>query len=524
MTEEKRNILGLRKISRSQNESSLAKTGLSEGEESVDTSREEKPFTALPAVPARQAGELLKSEDGRALRKPSIFKKTAEAPAYALEKTVELGGKAARSLPTAGTMRTIQKGKDYWHMLGPGLTTGASDDDPSGIATYSQTGARYGFQLLWLSIFTFPLMALVQEMCARIGLVTGRGLAGNIRIFFPKKVLYLCAFLLFVANSFNIGADLGAMAKGVQLLRPDIGFPLLVIGFAVFSLLLQIFTPYARYAKYLKWLALVLMAYVFSALLAHLDWSDVVRHSIMPSISFSKDQILLICAIFGTTISPYLFFWQTSQEVEEQIQQGMTSIQSRRGTNDKEIKKMRIDVWSGMFLSNAVMFFIIAACGAILFTHGITNITTASQAAEALRPFAGEATYFLFAVGIIGVGLLAIPVLAGSSSYAIAESLGWKQGLNTKLRQSYAFYGMIIISMLVGLGMNFIGLDPIKALIYAAVANGIVAPVVLLLIVLISSNKRVMGDWVNHRSTTAFGWFITILNGVVGIAAIYSLL
>jgi NRAMP (natural resistance-associated macrophage protein)-like metal ion transporter len=419
---------------------------------------------------------------------------------------------------------TIKKTKEYWHSLGPGLTTGASDDDPSGIATYSQTGAKYGFQLLWLSLITLPLMAVVQEMCARIGMVTGRGLASAIRTHFSKKVLYVCTLSLFAANAFNIGADLGAMVKGAQLLRPSLNFPLMVIGFTLVSVGLQIFTPYDRYAKYLKWLAMVLLAYIASALLADLNWGDVLKHAVLPKVTFSKDQILLICAILGTTISPYLFFWQTSQEVEQEIMDGKTSIASRvDDVHQSDIHKMRIDVWSGMLLSNLVMFFIIAACGALLFTHGIKNITSAAQAAEALRPFAGGATYPLFAIGIIGTGLLAIPVLAGSSSYAFAETFKLHEGLYRKFKQAHAFYGVIILSMLVGLGLNFIGLDPIKALIYSAVVNGIVAPIVLVLIVLISSNKKIMGPWVNRASTTYIGWIVTGLMTVAGVAAIWSL-
>lgn len=456
----------------------------------------------------------------RAMKKQkNIFTRSIEAPAVVLDHTIEVTHKVTVNIPAGSALK---KTEEYWHMLGPGLTTGASDDDPSGIATYSQTGAQYGFQLLWLSVVTFPLMAIVQEMCARIGLVTGRGLAGNIRLAYSGKVLHVCTLLLFAANSFNIGADLGAMAKGAQLLNSRWNFTALVIGFTLLSLGLQVFTPYVRYARYLKWLALVLFAYVFSVLMAHLDWGDVVRHAVVPSITFSKDQILLVCAILGTTISPYLFFWQTSQEVEEQILLGKTTVAQRRGTNAKDIKSMRIDVWSGMFLSNLVMFFIIAACGAVLFTQGITNITSASQAAEALRPFAGNSTYFLFAVGIIGTGFLAIPVLAGSSSYAIAESFRWREGLYRNLKQAYAFYGVIIISMMVGLGMNFVGLDPIKALIYSAIGNALVAPVVLFCIVKISSDKKVMGEWVNKPYITTIGWIITSLMAIAGIAAIIS--
>ncbi len=445
--------------------------------------------------------------------------KTAEAPAAMLGQFV-LMGQVMRD--ASNNNAVLKKTKDYWLMLGPGLTTGASDDDPSGIATYSQAGAQFGFNLLWLAPWTLPLMATVQEMCARIGLVTGRGLAGNIRVFYSKKILYMCTALLFMANAFNIGADLGAMAKGVQLLNPRLNFTWVVIGITLLSLLLQIFTPYVRYAKYLKWLAMILLSYILSAILAHLNWHSVLTHGIVPHFSFHKDQIILVCAILGTTISPYLFFWQTSQEVEEQVLEGKLTVRDRRHTEASEVKSMRIDVWTGMFLSNLVMFFIIAAAGGILFPHGITHITTAAQAAEALRPFAGNATFFLFAVGIIGTGLLAIPVLAGSSSYALAESMRWKEGLYRNLDQAKAFYGIIIISMLVGLAMNFIGLDPIKALIYAAVANAIVAPVIIFFIVRIASSKKFMGGWANKKYVTAIGWFVFALMLLSAGAAIFS--
>ena len=450
-----------------------------------------------------------------------IFTQSVEAPAELLEKTVEGAQKIAAVIPANKVMHKTQ---DYWNMLGPGLTTGASDDDPSGIATYSQTGAQYGFSLLWLAAFTFPLMAVVQEMCARIGIVTGRGLAGNIRVHFGRKVLYMSTLFLFAANTFNIGADIGAMANAVQLLSPRISFTILAIGFTLLILLLQVFTPYVRYAKYLKWLALILFAYILSALLAHPDWHTVLKYSALPHITFSKTQLLLICAALGTTITPYLFFWQTSQEIEEEIAEGQTTLKERMGSEKGPIKKMRIDVWSGMFFSNMVMFFIIAACASVLFTHGITNINTAAQAAQALRPFAGNATFLLFAVGIIGMGLLAIPVLAGASAYAISESIGKRQGLNSKLKQASAFYGIIIISMLIGLTLNFLGLNPIKALIYSAVLNGIVAPIILVLIMLLARNKHVMGEWANGKFSTIFGWVAVVLMTASGIAAIYSLI
>ncbi|HEX3569104.1 MAG TPA: divalent metal cation transporter [Candidatus Saccharimonadales bacterium] len=447
-----------------------------------------------------------------------LLTKTAEEPARMLGQVVLASQRVA-----APAHAVARKTKDYWHMLGPGLTTGASDDDPSGIATYSQVGAQFGYRFLWLSPWTLPLSAVVQEMCARIGLVTGRGLAGNIRIHYSKRVLYACTALLFAANAFNIGADLGAMAKAVQLINGRIPFALLVIAFALFSMTLQIFTPYVRYAKYLKWLALVLLSYILSAVLAHLNWREVFSHSLMPSLHFTKNEILLVCAVLGTTISPYLFFWQTSQEVEEQVLMGRTTLKERRPTDPADIKSMRIDVWSGMFLSQVVMFFIIAACGGILFKHGITEITSAAQAAEALRPFAGNATYFLFAIGIIGTGLLSIPVLAGSSSYALAESLRWREGLYRRLDKAYAFYGIIILSMLVGLGMNFLGIDPIKALIYAAVANGLVAPIILFLIVRMSGQKKIMGHWKNKPLTRIVGWLTVALMTASGIGALITL-
>lgn len=455
------------------------------------------------------------------MKQKDLLRKSAEAPSEFLERTIISTQKFTSALPTN---QVIKKGNDYWHMLGPGLTTGASDDDPSGIATYSQTGAQFGFHFLWLALWTFPLSAIVQEMCARIGLVTGRGLAGNIRVMFSKRILYTCALLLFVTNAINIGADLGAMAKAAQLLNPKLNFGVLVVGFSAVSLFLQIFTPYVRYARYLKWLALVLLAYVFSAILAHLDWSTVLKNGVIPQFSFHKDQFIILCAVLGTTISPYLFFWQTSQEVEEQILQGKVTLRERSGaTASSDIKSMRVDVWSGMFLSELVMFFIIAACGGILYTHGVTNITSAAQAAEALRPFAGNATYFLFAGGIIGTGMLAIPVLAGASSYTLSESFRWREGLYRSLSQARAFYGVIIISMIIGLAINFLGIDPIKALIYSAFLNGVVAPIILALIVIISSDKKVMGRWTNKRSTTIAGWAITAVMSIAGIGGIIAL-
>lgn len=417
----------------------------------------------------------------------------------------------------------LQEGEEYIKKLGPGIITGAADDDPSGIATYSQTGAQYGTGLLWLAAWTFPLMAMIQEMCARISLVTGRGLAANIKHAYSKKVLLLCTGLLFIANTLNIGADLGAMAKAVQLISPAIPFAFLVIFIGIAGLLMEIYIPYKKYAKYLKWLVITLFSYVITGLIIHMNWSTLLRDGIFPHITFSKAQILLITGILGTTISPYLFFWQTSQEVEEQIAEGKTTAHSRRGTNAAEIKSMRIDIWSGMFLSNVVMFFIIAVCANTLFVNGITDIGTASDAAAALKPFAGPFASLLFTIGIIGTGLLAIPVLAGSTSYAISESLGWKEGLYRKLKEARAFYGVIIVSIVIGIIINFLGINPIKALIYSAIANGIVAPVIIVCIVHISSDHKIMGHFKNSKFTNIVGWVLSIVMGITAVAAIYSL-
>ena len=454
--------------------------------------------------------------------KKQFLKISAEAPALLLDRGVKGGIKTTAALTNGATVKGTRR---YWDTLGPGLVTGASGQDPSGIATYSQAGAHYGFQFLWMAAWLYPLDANIEAMCARIGIVTGRGLAANIRAHFSRKVLYSCALLMFMANAINIGADLGAMAKAVQLLAPGLSFTILVIGFAVVGLGFQIYTPYKKYSKYLKWLALALLSYVVSAILAHLNWHMISHYALLPHIGFSKDELIILCAILGTTISPYLFFWQTSQEVEERVLKGKKTIKQRKSNvTIRQIRGMRIDVWSGMFLSEAVMFFIIAACGGILFPHGITTIQSSAQAAEALRPFAGNATYWLFAVGIIGAGLLAIPVLAGSSSYTISESFGWKEGLYQKLGHASAFYGIIIISVLVGLGINFLGIDPIKALIYAAVINGLIAPVIMVLILKISSDKAIMGRWANSKLSSAVGWATTAVVALAGIGAIYALL
>lgn len=449
------------------------------------------------------------------------LEKLFSQPAIVLEKGIEVFESAEKSVINK---KPFKLAEEYWTTLGPGLTTGAADDDPSGIATYSQVGANYGYQLLWLAWFTFPLMAVVQEMCARIGIVTGRGLAANIKHHYSSKVLVATTGLLFAANAFNIGADLGAMAKAVQLIFPTANFILVIIGFAAVSLMLQIFTTYARYAKYLKYLALVLFAYVASALLAGLNWSEVFKHTVIPSIDFSRDQLLIICAVLGTTISPYLFFWQTSQEVEEEKLKGVTQKSWHRHPDKAEVTSVRRDVWTGMFFSNAVMFFIIAACAGTLYVSGVRNINTAADAALALRPIAGDLAFYLFAIGIIGTGMLAIPVLAGSASYAISEAFGWRHGLYQKLKGARAFYGIIIISMILGILFNLLGLDPIKTLIYSAVANAFVSPFILFLIVKMSSDKKIMQEYTNSKAYTYLGWIVTALMAIVCIVTFITLI
>ncbi|MFA6325230.1 MAG: divalent metal cation transporter [Candidatus Paceibacterota bacterium] len=452
----------------------------------------------------------------------SILEKFFSAPAEALERSMEFEKKIKQGIEN---QKSVKAGREYWKILGPGLTTGAADDDPSGIATYSQIGASTGFRLIWLSLFTFPFMGLVQEMCGRIGLTTGVGLATNIKRHFSKKILYFCTGLLLFANVFNIGADLGAMASGAQLILPKFNFAFLIIFFACLTLGLQIFIPYRKYSKYLKYLALILLSYVFSAFLIKINWADALRHTVIPAIHFSKNEIILICAAFGTTISPYLFFWQTSQEVEEEILKGEKTEEIRRSKNTVEdIKKMRIDTWSGMFLSSLVMFFIIATCAVTLNQNGITNIGTAAEAALALRPLAGNYAFMLFAFGIIGLGLLAIPVLAGSASYAMSETFGWKYGLYRKLKRATSFYGVIIVAMILGVALNFIGIDPIKALIYSAVLNGIISPVILFFIVKISAKEEVMGQFKNKKITNILGYFITGFLFIISITTIILLI
>jgi NRAMP (natural resistance-associated macrophage protein)-like metal ion transporter len=410
----------------------------------------------------------------------------------------------------------------YLKSLGPGLITGASDDDPSGIGTYSQTGAQFGYAQLWMAIFTFPLMTAVQEMCARIALHTGRGLADIIRENYPKAILYISVLLLFIANTINIGADLGAMAGSCQSLL-SIPFWIWLVAFTVLTIILQIFVSYKQYARLLRFLTLSLFTYVLVAFVVTEDWRQVLYSTIIPTIQLNKDYALNLVAVLGTTISPYLFFWQAAQEVEEDIDSGKTTKEARKGVSRTELKWMRTDVVSGMLVSNVVMWFIIITTASTLFRHGITDIDSASKAAEALRPIAGRFASVLFATGIVGTGLLAVPILAGSSAYAMAETLRWREGLYLKLRQAWGFYGVIAFSTMLGAAMNFAGINPIKALYYTAVINGRVAPPLLWLIMLIGNNPKIMEDKVNGKMSNILGWFTTITMTLAATALLWTL-
>ncbi len=418
----------------------------------------------------------------------------------------------------------MQKLKKILKKLGPGFITGASDDDPSGIATYSQTGSQFGFSQLWTALFSFPFMTVIQEICGRIGLVTGRGLAKVIKENYGRSVLFGAVAILCIANTINIGADLGAMAAAGQLL---IGLPFLVwlLVFTVITLVLEIFVSYQKYARFLKYLTLSLFAYVATAFVIKQDWGEIIFSTFIPTFSFSRLYLLNIVAILGTTISPYLFFWQADEEVEEEI----ANHKLIEGSNNKphitykDIRRMRLDTFIGMLFSNLVMFFIIVTAASTLGAHGITSITTADQAAAALRPLAGDFAFFLFALGIIGTGLLAVPILAGSASYALAETFNWKAGLGKKFIQAKAFYVIIIVSTLVGVLINFTPIKPFQMLYYTAVLNGICAPPLMFLIMLISRNTKIMGNHTNSKLSNIMGWIITAVMSIAAIGLLISI-
>ena len=415
----------------------------------------------------------------------------------------------------------VQKIKTYTSVLGPGLTTGAADDDPSGIATYSQAAAHHGYTTLWLAVYTFPFMGLIQEFCARIGIVSKRGLAANIRAQYGIRTLTILCVLLFAANTLNIAADLAAMSAATALLFPSINQLLFIVLFGAVIAFLEVQLPYKRYAQVLKYFTLALFSYVLTAFAVDVDWTLALVHSIIPSVSFDAEFMLLLCAILGTTISPYLFFWQTAQEVEERGE-SVEGMESADAAEEPELlSKMRVDVWSGMAFSNIVMFFIMLTCAATLHHYGISEITTAESAAEALRPIAGNFAYLLFTIGIIGTGMLAIPILAGSSAYACAEAYRWKYGLNKRFSEAYAFYGVIVLSICLGALLNGFGFDPMQLLFYAAVVNGIIAPVIIFFIVRLAATlpRHATPFWGNIA-----GYLLFILMTCVGLSALWVLI
>lgn len=391
----------------------------------------------------------------------------------------------------------IFKLKSFWKNLGPGLITGASDDDPSGIATYSQTGAKYGLQLLWTALFTYPLMVAIQEMCARIGIVTKKGLTGIIKDHYPKYILYLILIVSFPSIILNIGADISGMGAVGNLLIPGIPSFIFSIAFTIILMYSIVFWSYKKIASILKWLCISLFSYMIIPFLIDTDWRLVFKNMFLPTIQWDKNYFMMLVGILGTTISPYLFFWQTSMEVEDK---------KRKLVIDKKIiSDMESDISGGMFFSNLAFFFIVLTTGSVLFNANIRNITTVEEAAKALKPLAGDFSYLLFAIGILGTGFLAIPVLASSLSYMMAETFGWKEGLNKKFRQAPGFYITMILSLAIGLMIPILGISPIKALLYTAVLYGITAPLLIGLILHICNQKIIMGKFTNGNWSNILG-------------------
>jgi NRAMP (natural resistance-associated macrophage protein)-like metal ion transporter len=389
-------------------------------------------------------------------------------------------------------------------VLGPGLITGAADDDPSGISTYSVAGAAYGYATLWIALLTFPLMAAVQLMCARLGMVTGRGLAAAIRIHYPRWVLWGACSILVVANVINIGADLGGMAEATQLVtgvRPLIWIPF----YALLILGILFWASYKLIAKVFKWLTLALFAYVLTSFFAHVDWKHALAVTFVPHLEWSRGFLAVMVAILGTTISPYLFFWQAAEEVEEKQDKDRT-LGHRKDASTAELRRARADTLAGMFFSNLIMYFIVLTTAATLHAHGQTDITTARQAAEALRPLAGDGAYLLFTLGLIGTGMLGVPVLVGSCAYAVAEGAAWHGSMADKPRSARKFYAVMAIAMAVGLVLNFAGFNAVRMLFWSAVINGLLAPPLILLVILLTSNQKVMGKRVNSPLLRYLGW------------------
>src|SRR5512140_3724666 len=398
----------------------------------------------------------------------------------------------------------------FFSNLGPGLITGAADDDPSVISPYSVTGASFGYAPLWTALFSFPLMAAVQVMCARLGMVTGLGLAGVIRLRYPRWILWCACALLVVANIVNIAADLGGMADVTELLT-GVDSLYWTPVYAILLVCLLFWASYRIIARVFKWLTLALFAYIAAAFLAHPDWPAVLRATLIPRVEWSSAYWATLVGILGTTISPYLFFWQAAQEVEQEIALGRSTVEQREGASKRELRRSRNDVLAGMFFSNLVMYFIILTTAATLHAHGKTTIETAREAAEALRPLAGNGAYLLFTLGLIGTGMLAVPVLAGSAAYAVAEAKKWRGTLEDRPGISRKFYAVVAVSMLLGLALDFVGFNAVKMLFYAAVLNGVLAPPLIVLVVLLTSRSDIMGTRVNSRSLRLFGWATAII-------------
>ncbi|MEQ1603982.1 MAG: divalent metal cation transporter [Pyrinomonadaceae bacterium] len=407
--------------------------------------------------------------------------------------------------------------KNLLDRLGPGLITGASDDDPSGIGTYSQAGASLGYATLWTAIVTLPLMIVVQHICAKIGMCSGRGLAGVLKRYYSKKLLYPVVIGLVIANTINAGADIAAIAAAINMFVP-VPIAAMVIPIAIVIVVLQIWGSYRLIMKIFKWLTLSLFAYVIAAFLAKPDWYAVAKATFLPQISFTSEYITTIVAILGTTISPYLFFWEASEEVEEEKSEGRVKLTERKGATDVEIKKEKIDTIAGMLFCNVVFYFVIVSAGATLHVTGQTNIQSATEAAQALRPLAGNFATVLFGIGLVGAGLLAIPVLTGSAAYAVAETFGWPSGLDEKPRHARKFYGVIAASTLVGVLIDFAGINPISALFWTAVINGVVAPPLLVVVMLVANNKKVMGTRTNGMWTNIVGWLAAAVMFAAAIA------
>ena len=404
--------------------------------------------------------------------------------------------------------------------IGPGLITGVADDDPSGIATYSQAGAQFGLNMLWTMPLAFPLMAAVQSMCADIGRVTGKGLAANIKATFSPIVLLGVVGLLLVANILNIAADVAAMGEVAELVT-GLNRHLMTAFFVFGTLLLQVFVPYHRYVFFLKWLTLSLLAYAAVLFTVHVPWGQVALRTVWPRLTLNSDAAAMVVAVFGTTISPYLFFWQASEEVEDmQARQGAAPLVRDARKAGPELRRIRWDTWSGMLYSNITAYFIILATAVTLNVAGITDINTAAQAASALRPLAGDFAYTLFALGILGVGLIGVPVLAGSAAYALSEAMDWKFGLERKATDARGFYGVIAVSVLAGLGIQYLPISPMKALFWSAVINGVVAVPLMVVIILLATNKSVMGAFTVSRSHIILGWIATAVMGAAAMRMI----